>query len=128
MSLGQSSTGRLGGTIILVLEDEYFVASQISEALRAAGARVLGPFPKPDLAMSALSSEQVNCAVLDINLAGQLQFGLADRLQAAGTPFVFSSGYDETVVPERHRNAPYCLKPWNSDDLVEKIEVELGLR
>lgn len=100
---------------VLVLEDEYFIARQICDLLTAAGGRVIGPFSS---VADALAAPYADCAVLDINLHGEMQFQLADRLAGQGVPFVFSSGYDRAVLPPRHAHRPFCLKPMLSGQLV----------
>jgi hypothetical protein len=49
--------------------------------------------------------------VLDINLAGDTVFALADRLGKAGVPFVFLSGYTKGSIPSRFAKTPLLEKP-----------------
>ena len=49
--------------------------------------------------------------MLDITHNGDT-FELADALALAQVPFVFVSGHSRDVVPERHRERPFVVKPY----------------
>ena len=110
---------------ILVLEDEYFIADDIAGALHRFGAEVVGPVPDVGAAR-ALSSTAYDCAVLDINLKGEMVFDFADELLARGTPFVFATGYDAPVVPDRLAHVIRCEKPLNLSALVQAVARVVG--
>ena len=57
-----------------------------------------------------------------VHLNGKPVFEFADLLAAAGTPFVFATGYGERGVPERHRGRPVLQKPFVPDDLRDILE------
>ena len=109
----------LGGKRALVVEDEYLVAQETAEALRAAGCTVVGPVS--DIAQAVLSAEteQLDAAVLDINLRGKLAWPVADALRARGIPFIFASGYAETLQPPPElAHIPRIEKPIRPQRLV----------
>ena len=103
---------------ILVVEDAYFIADDIGAALRGAGAVVVGPAPNGRIALSLLSSERVDAAVLDINLNGETVYPVADTLRARGKPFVFASGYAKSSIPEAYRDIALLEKPVDSRRLI----------
>ena len=45
-------------------------------------------------------------AILDIDLHGQPSFAVADALQARGIPFVFTTGYGSSMIPEPYWRVP----------------------
>ncbi|MGF0524135.1 hypothetical protein ACQEDT_21695 [Agrobacterium pusense] len=91
----------LTGKIVLVVEDDYYVASDTATALRGAGAEVLGPCPTEDDALRVLGEETPTGVVLDLNLGGGgPRFEVAHKLVKQGTPFVFLTGYDPDVIPD----------------------------
>ena len=59
-------TDALAGKRILLVEDEYFIASDLKRALQKAGAHVLGPVGVLDAGL-ALAEQPVDAAVLDPN-------------------------------------------------------------
>ncbi len=82
------------------------------------------------LAAGALTLEQAlplaregafDFAVLDINLAGQLSFPVADVLRERGIPFLFASGYGSKGLIEEFRNAVRIQKPFLGQDLAQAI-------
>ncbi len=99
------------GRQVLVVEDEYLIASDLASWLEEQGARVLGPVPSVEEAMALLNAERPDVAVLDINLVDGDVFPVADALQAAEVPFVFVTGYDAKLIPTRYDAARRCIKP-----------------
>jgi CheY-like chemotaxis protein len=102
----------LDGKIIMVVEDEFLIAHYLAGCLEDAGARVVGPFGMRKQAETALAAgEPIDAAILDINLAGDLVYPLADALQQAAIPFVFTTGYNENIIPVRFGDVPRLVKP-----------------
>jgi len=102
----------LQGKRILVVEDEYILASYLASTLEDVGAIVIGPVPSIEQALGVLKMEsKFDAAVLDINLSGQPAFPVADALIELGTPFVFTTGYDEPALPGCYRAVARCVKP-----------------
>lgn len=99
---------------ILVVEDEYFLANELSIELSELGATVLGPAADVQTALSLLSDGgALDGAVLDINLGGEPAFPIADRLIAQGVPIIFTTGYDAEAMPDQYRHLPRCEKPFS---------------
>lgn len=116
------------GRRILVLEDEYFIADDLQSALVHRGMEVLGPVPTCREALDIIGREhRIDGAVLDINLAGELCFPVADALTERGVPFVFVTGYEEEIVPGRFRHVPRWEKPFNISELVSNLPGALSL-
>ena len=115
--------GALSDRRILVVEDEYFLADELDRALRAAGAVVLGPVPSVKAALDLLGGEATpDAAVLDVNLGGEMAVPVADALAARGVPFVLTTGYDQTVLPERHAAARRLEKPVEAAVTLRELE------
>lgn len=112
---------RLRGCRILVVEDEFFIADDMAQTLTSNGAEVIGPAPTLDLAMKLLETERIDCAVIDVNLRGQMAYPLADELRRRGVPFVLATGYDPAVVPAAYQDVPRWLKPYSLDELIESL-------
>lgn len=101
----------LEGARVLVVEDEFLLGMALEEDLTAAGCVVVGPLPNLARAREAAQREQFDLAVLDINLAGEMVYPLADDLLARGTPFLFLSGYGAADMPQRFRAIRRLPKP-----------------
>ncbi|RYG35497.1 MAG: response regulator [Burkholderiales bacterium] len=131
----EPSTGRaavrMSGRRILLVEDEPLVAMMMSQMIGDLGATVVGPFGTVADAIAA-GSDNLDAAVLDINVAGELVYPLAERLATSGTPMVFLTGYDAKSVDDRFNEADVLTKPIDEADLasclasifkIEKAEV-----
>lgn len=110
--VGLSMADSLTGAAVLIVEDEFYLADDLAAALTEAGARVLGPFGRVEDAQRLIESGQaVDLAILDIDLVGERVFPVADRLRALGAPFLFATGYDPEIIPDRLSDVPRMEKP-----------------
>ena len=80
------------GRRILVGEDEIIVAVDVEYTLDDFGAEVIGPAANLAEALSLVGDAQIDAAVLDVDLAGQDVFPVAERLATRGVPFLFHTG------------------------------------
>ena len=111
-----------GGTgRILVVEDEYFLADDLKKALEGEGLRVAGPVGSESEALAVLDGEQVDCAVLDINLHGRMVYPLARQLRERNVPFLFVTGYDEAEPDEGFADVELLRKPFQTETLMRGI-------
>jgi PAS domain S-box-containing protein len=105
---------------ILLVEDEALIALQAEAALTAAGCAVVGPAARVADAFDLFYAQEVDAALLDINVAGESVSGLADLLAAKGVPFAFCTGYgDVSTLPAGHRSAPRIAKPFTLEQLLD---------
>ncbi|APP79272.1 response regulator [Xanthomonas hortorum pv. vitians] len=108
------SNTALHGRRILVVEDDYLLAQSLNDLLIEAGVRVVGPVGTVSDALSLVTSgEEIDGALLDVNVRGQPVFPVADALLERGVPFSFCSGYDRYTLPARFAHLSYCMKPYN---------------
>ncbi len=80
-------TATLQGVRVLVVEDEYLVAALMENMLEFAGCVVAGPVSRLAQALDAANSEACDVAVLDVNLAGERVYPVAEILNSAECPF-----------------------------------------
>ncbi|WP_146215601.1 response regulator [Hoeflea marina] len=120
-----SSVEAVRGRRILIVEDEFLLASDLARYFSSLGAEILGPVPSRDQAWQYLPMAEV--ALLDLNLNGQMVFPVADQLASLRIPFVFYSGYD-IAIPERFNSAWMLKKPVTSQQLATIIGSELSGR
>lgn len=122
-----SGEPELRGRCILIVEDDYYLATDATRALESAGAEVAGPFPTEGAAGAALEVRRPDAALIDINLGGKVSFGLAGRLLEAGIPFAFVTGYDAGIIPERFGGVGRIEKPLAPWQVVLAASRLLGL-
>jgi CheY-like chemotaxis protein len=98
---------------ILIVEDEYLIATTLHDALESVGSVVVGPFPSIKKAIEAIASDpQIDAAIVDVNLGGALAYPVADALLARKIPFIFTSGYEDDVLRTRYPQVKNCHKPY----------------
>ncbi|KAB0679741.1 response regulator [Aureimonas leprariae] len=110
--------GELVGKNVLVVEDEYFLATEMAEAVRQAGGTALGPVPDVEGAMAIIAAARVDAAVLDIRLGDETSFPVAAALKAKGVRVVFVTGYDDWFLPNELDDVPVYRKPADPDNVV----------
>lgn len=96
---------------ILVVEDEFVIAQQLTRDICSLGDTVIGPFSDIADAMGSLISADADAAILDVHLGGQTSFCIADQLRLQEVPFVFLTGYAVQDVPDRFRQQSIHSKP-----------------
>lgn len=112
----------LNGKRIVVVEDDYMLATDICRTLRDHGATVLGPAPTPFYAMHLIGRKKIDAAVLDIRLHGTNVFEVADKLREQGVPIIFATGLDRNTIPGRFQDLPMLTKPFDRQRLVHEIQ------
>jgi CheY-like chemotaxis protein len=113
----------LHGRCILVVEDEAMVAMLMESALCDAGAAVIGPATNVADAIALLArAPQLDAALLDLNLDGEMSTPVAAALAQRGVPFVVVTAYGASVVPEAERLAAAVVrKPYDPDEVIAQL-------
>lgn len=108
---------------VLVVEDEFIIALDLSETVQDLGYALEGPFADSENAFLAIENAMPDCAILDVYTADGEVYPLADRLAAAGVPIVFHSGHvTPAEVQERYPDAVACSKPCPPDRLIDALQ------
>ncbi len=111
----------LVGKRVLIVEDEYFLADETRRELESNGAVVVGPVGTVGAALELLETEQVDAAILDIHLADELVFRVAEELERREIPFVFATGYDPSILPLKFTGFALCGKPTELGTIAEAL-------
>lgn len=105
-------TDVLANRRILVVEDESLVAMLLETILEDLGCSIVGPEGSVSGGLRAAQSAPLDAALLDVNVAGELVFPIAEALSKRAIPFVFSTGYGEHGLPEKWRGYTTIQKPF----------------
>ncbi|MCB8822857.1 response regulator [Microvirga rosea] len=97
---------------VLIVEDEAVIAMLIEDMVCDLGGQVVGTATKFEQAMSLALQANFDLAILDVNVDGVAIYPIADILGDRGTPFVFMTGYDFSVIPERYQHNRVLSKPF----------------
>jgi CheY-like chemotaxis protein len=111
---------------ILIVEDEMLVAMNIEDMLLELGHEVAGLASRLAPALALAAEAEIDAAVLDVNLAGEQSFPVADLLDGRGIPFLFATGYGLGGIEERYRSRTVLQKPFRLADLEAALRSALG--
>ena len=115
---------------ILIVEDEFIIAENLSATIEEAGYNVIGVAENVDEALGLLRNNEVDLLLLDINLNQPV-----DGVQIAhivntdfSLPFIFVTAFvDQATIEKVKHTKPYgyVTKPYSEVDI--KIAIDLAL-
>jgi CheY-like chemotaxis protein len=119
----------LRGRRILIVEDDCITAMDLAETLSAAGAQVVGPAGTIGTALELLRrQQQLDIALLDVEVEGAHVFDVADELLKLEVPIVFTTGYERSEIPARFSSVRHCEKPISIAAIARALSDELAGR
>ena len=116
---------------ILVAEDYGLIAHMLVEDLSEAGFNVSGPFRTCDAAITSLTGQPPDAAILDIELRDGPCIALAERLKAKRIPFLILTGHNpESSFGDAFSGVPWLGKPMSHEDVLQALRtiLEVGSR
>jgi CheY-like chemotaxis protein len=111
----------LKGLRVLIVEDEAPIALQVEDMLVESECDVVGPASRVGQALKLIADEPVDAAVLDLNIAGDLVYPVADALEKRGLPYIFATGYGASSLTEPYRSRRVLQKPFSRRDLLQAM-------
>jgi CheY-like chemotaxis protein len=109
---------------VLVVEDEGIVAMLIEDMVAELGHELGAVAARVTDALKAVEMDGFDFAILDVNLAGESSYAVADALAARGVPFVFATGYGTAGLARAYAGVPVLAKPFTRDDLERVLPQE----
>ncbi len=106
---------------IFVVEDEMLVAMNIEDMLLDLGHEVAGLASRLEPALSLAREGAFDVAMLDVNLAGETSFPVADILIGRSIPLLFATGYGVKGIAEDYSRFPVLQKPFRAMDLAAAL-------
>jgi CheY-like chemotaxis protein len=117
-----TKTMEFEGRRVLLVEDEAMIAMLLEDMLTDLGCQVIGPAYAIAAALElAREHDQIDAAILDVNLAGRPVFDVADALRARNVPVVYSTGYGAGGLRAVDQDAPVLGKPFRSEELAAAL-------
>jgi two-component SAPR family response regulator len=107
-------------SIALILEDEYFLADELSFLISQRYDVETLIVSKQSEALSKLTPD-IKMALLDINTEDGASFKVAEKLIELNIPFIFISGRDPKNVPENLQSKPFLKKPFLPSQLFKML-------
>jgi CheY-like chemotaxis protein len=102
---------------VLVVEDEAMVAMLLEDMLVDLGMEVVGVGSTVAQALTMIEAGGFDFAVIDINLAGESSYPVAELLARKQIPFVFATGYGTSGLRGDFRTHPTVGKPFRLEEL-----------
>ncbi|WP_437598545.1 response regulator [Sorangium sp. So ce590] len=121
MTPDPESPNELQGLRILIVEDEPMIASSLEDVLTDLGCVVIGPALNMRDAIRLAREAEMDGASLDINIAGEKVYAVADILRERGIPYVFMTGYGKAGLRESDLGRPVLQKPYSLNRFVEIV-------
>lgn len=107
---------------ILIVEDEIFLAAELEDIIRDAGAEVIGPAMSAPEALRLITRHVITAALLDVQLGDHDSRPVAQNLADTGIPFVFHTGNSDTDALSRTwPQALVVRKPATPDALLAAL-------
>jgi DNA-binding response OmpR family regulator len=123
----QKAKNALAGRRVLIVEDEYLLADDFRQILADHGAEVLGPVATLGEGLDIIESDdQIDSAVLDVQLRGEEVFAISAALKSRKIPFVFTTGFGEAKIPTEYWDVPRLEKPFELGALIAALEASVG--
>lgn len=114
---------------ILIVEDEILIAMDLEDMVAEMGGKAIASAYNIETAIRLAESIEADAAILDVDIAGQLVFPVADILAARGIPFLFNTGHSaEEMLRARYKSAPICRKPTLPRQLKQALQLLLSSR
>jgi CheY-like chemotaxis protein len=110
----------------LLVEDESLLSMMIEDIVGDLGWEVSANVGSISAALHALHGGEFDLALLDVNVAGEEVFPVADALLDRNIPFVFTTGYGERGIRADLRHHPVLEKPFTFDQLVRTMLAAVG--
>ena len=113
------------GHCILILEDDMMLALLLEDQLADLGYRTVKA-ARVSNGVGIASTASLDGAILDVNVAGEASYPVAEALRERGIPFIFATGYGAGGLAPEFRNAPTLNKPYAYADLERVLAAALA--
>jgi AmiR/NasT family two-component response regulator len=119
----------LRNALVLVAEDEPFIALDLAMAIEDAGGRVVGPTATVAEGLTLIADIRLDGAILDVNLADRDVEPLASHLLDSGVAVVVQTGVGlPQTLEARYPSLSVNLKPCMAAALVTQLAELLSKR
>jgi len=105
---------------VLVVEDDFILASGLRAELIRMDAEVVGPFGDIHEAIQHIGN--IDAAILDVRVREETAFPIADCLLNSRTPFLFYTAFAKTDIPGRFGNIERFSKPTEGRLLMRHLQ------
>ena len=111
---------------VLVIEDEMLIGTLLQDMLEELGFESIGPVVTVEQALAMIADIEVDAALLDLNLKGVQSYPVADALWQRGIPFIFTTGYEASELPQQWQDIGTLQKPFTTTQLGSALKAIIG--
>lgn len=105
----------LTGKRVLLVEDEVIIAMMLEDMVVELGGIAIGPATTKEAGIELAENEQLDAAILDVNLGDCASTDIADILARRNIPFILATGYGPGTG--NVHGVPVLQKPYLLADL-----------
>lgn len=110
---------------VLLVEDSMIIALDTEESLRQLGIETVTTASSVKSALASIEADRPEFAILDFNLGDESSEAVATKLAELDIPFVFATGYGDSVAELREKGAQDVLmKPYSRDDIARVLGLD----
>lgn len=108
---------------MLLVEDNFIIALDTADMLRELGVAHVWTAASTSEALKVVAEQEIQFALLDVNLGEEKGFEIAARLRERDIPFAFATGYREQspAFPPEFAGVPVVSKPYQMDNVAAVI-------
>ena len=112
----------LTGALILIAEDQAFIALDLAAAVEDAGGQVAGPVASVKAASALINEHPIKAAILDFNLVDGDAVPIMKLLSELEIPMIIQSGIGLTPeIRQQFPNVTIFNKPSLTSDLIAAL-------
>lgn len=111
----------IAGMRILVVEDEPIIAMTLEDMLLDMGCAVIGPAHHVAAGIALARTAVIGAAILDVNIAGDRSYPIADVLTERRIPYILATGYGAEGVDPPYDRLPILPKPYRAHQVEAAI-------
>jgi CheY-like chemotaxis protein len=115
------TSGKLADRRILVVEDSPLIATVLEDMLKDMGCTVVGPTGNMAFGVELATNEEIDAAVIDLNIRGGKVYPVAEVLAARNIPFIIASGYADWTMRDDMKDRPRLTKPYSAEAVEEQL-------
>lgn len=117
----------LKGMSAVIVEDEMIVSLLLEDMLISLGCSDVVHASSVSSALEQIGKSLPDVAVLDVNLGNEMVYPVAEQLNVAGVPFVFTTGYGRGAIKLEWAARPCVQKPFNIDAFAAALRSAVGV-
>ena len=126
---GDADRARIAAAAFVAIGLYTVIALEAEDMLRNIGADDITTVGSAADALRRIDSEAPDYAVLDVNLGSSNSLAVADELKLREIPFVFATGYgDSVMIPDQLNDVPVVRKPYTETALIAALNRVPGLQ